>query len=181
MNQIFRITVGQETIFGRLPAIRVGKGYCCRFHIFGAAYSETTPPPKIWVTTADATLFWSGVWSETLGVWIVEVGSDAAATVGSSYNYALTVFGTEANKEYIVGQGSFTVYDTIAGAGETGGTAGTSLSEQILDLQTRLSVVEEKLGAFLAISSFNPETSNEEALREQVKAITDILRGTTDA
>jgi len=176
MNQVFRITVGQETILGRLPAVRVGRGYCCRFHIYGVEYSEETPPPKIWITTADNTLFWTGTWDSQIGAWVVEIGGDAAATVGSAYNYALTVFGADLNKQYIVGQGLFAVYDSIASGGETGGTSGTSLSDQIVDLQTRLTVVEEKLAAFVSLSSFDPETSNEEALREQVRTITDILR-----
>ena len=80
MDQIFRINVGPETIQGRLPAVRVGKGFCSLFHITGVAYDDTVPVPKIWIGESENTaLFWEAVWDSSLGLWVVEVGGQAAA------------------------------------------------------------------------------------------------------
>ena len=170
MNQIFRITVGQETIQGRLPSVRVGKDYCCRFHIYGVDYSETVLPPKIWVSTGTGTLFWTGVWSETVGAWVVDVNTDATATVGAK-SYALTVFSPDAaDKEYLVGQAAFVVFTTIAGGGETGGTAGESVF-------VRLAALEAWMDNFADLPMFDPESAFDIDMRTQIQTITNRLRG----
>lgn len=176
MNQIFRITVGQDTLQGRLPAVRVGKGYSCIFHIHGVAYAEATPPPKIWIGTSEATtLFWTAEWDSALGIWVVSVGSDAAATT-EARTYALTMNGPDG--EYIAGQGPFAVYTHVAAGGATGGTAGCSLSAQILALDGRIAVLEDRLAALTGIPAFDPELADEMEMRNQVLAIGNILRGT---
>lgn len=170
MNQIFRITVGPETLQGRLPPVRVGKNYCCRFHIFGVAYTAETVPPKIWITTAGTTLFWSGTWNGTLGAWVVDVNTDASAAVGSEH-YALTVYGEEATNEFMVGQGAFVVYPTIVTGGETaGGTAGESLG-------SRLEAIEAWMASFETLPAFDPATAFDIDMREQIKTITEKLNG----
>lgn len=179
MNQIFRINVGAETIQGRLPAFRIGKGYCCRFQISGVEYVAEGVPPKIWITTGTGesatTLFWTGAWSSELGLWVVEVNTDASAVAGV-FSYALTVFGAEADKEYIVGQGSFTVYTTIAAGGETGGTAGQSVAVTLADHEARIAAIEAKFEAFAGLATFDPAAFDTD-MRNQVLAITNILRG----
>ena len=196
MRQIFRINVGPETISGRLPPVRVGKGYCSLFHISGVANTADVPPPKIWVTTADDTKFWLGVWNDQLGLWVVDVNSDASAAIGS-FAYALTMFGADSNKEYIAGQGIFTVYSTIAAGGETGGTAGESVGVLLGDLtdrvaalelaqpggtgenslESRLGAIETWLTGLAELPMFDPQTARDIEMREQVQAITNKLRG----
>lgn len=174
MNQIFRITVGQDTLQGRLPAVRVGKCFCCRFHIYGVDYSAQVTPPKIWVSVGTDTLFWTGVWDETRGLWVVDVNTDATATAGAK-SYALTVFSAEsATNEYLVGQAPFVVFDTILTGctGTTGGTAGTSIG-------ARLDAIEAWLAGLAELPMFDPMTARESELRTQVQQITNKLRETT--
>lgn len=171
MNQIFRITVGQETLQGRLPSVRVGKGYCCRFHIYGVDYSETTIPPKIWVAAGTETLFWTGVWSDLVGAWVVDVNTDATLTAGIK-SYALTVFSPDAvDKEFLVGQAAFVVFTSVAAGGETGGTAGDSVS-------ARLNAIEAWMDSFTELPMFDPEGAFDIDLRTQMQAVTNMLRGT---
>ena len=144
MNQVFKITVGPETIDGRLPPRRVGQHFNCRFHVGGVAADSITAP-KIWISTATGSLFWEGEFDATLGVWVVEVNGDATETAGS-YVYALTLYGEEEGLEYIAGQGAFTVYASIADGGETGGTAGTSVYELVEALTARVETLESKAG-----------------------------------
>ena len=177
MRQIFRINVGPETLSGRLPPVRVGKGYCSLFHISGVTNTADVPPPKIWVTTADGTKFWLGVWNDQLGLWVVDVNSDASAAIGP-YAYALTMFGADSNKEYIAGQGIFTVYSTIAAGGETGGTAGISYGSLIAALDGRIAALEERFAGFVELGMFDPINAYDSDLRAQVQAITTMLRGT---
>lgn len=171
MNQIFRITVGQDTLHGRLPAVRVAKGFCSRFHIYGLAHSEEAHGPKIWVTTADDTLYWTGAWSQALGVWVVEVNTDATQAAGSK-NYALTVFDESGTNEYLAGQGSFTVFSSIADpeTGMTGGTAGQSLS-------ARVTVLEAWMESFEDLPMFDPVSAYDIDLRNQMQTVTNKLRG----
>lgn len=144
VNQVFKITVGPETIDGRLPPRRVGQHFNCRFHIGGVSADSPTAP-KIWVSTDTGSLFWIGEFDATLGVWVVEVNGDATETVGS-YVYALTVYGEEAGLEYIAGQGAFSVYSSIASGGETGGTGGESVYELLEALTARVETLESKAG-----------------------------------
>jgi len=168
VNQVYRITVGQGTLLGRLPAVRVGVGFCCRFEVYGVSHATGTVPPKIWITTADDTLYWVGVWDTRLGAWIVEVNTDATEEVASR-KYALTVFGTAEDKEYFVGESSFEVIATIAGTGATGGVSGQSVS-------VRLTQIEDWIGAFADIGDFDPENATDFEMREHVKAIGDKLK-----
>lgn len=144
MNQIFRINVGPETVQGRLPPRRVAQHFNCRFHITGVS-ADALAAPKIWVSTENGTLFWEGEFDATLGVWVVEVNGDASETVGS-YAHALSIYGEEEGKEYMAGQGAFTVYASIADGGETGGTAGTSVYELVELLTARVEALESKIG-----------------------------------
>ena len=169
VNQIFRITVGQETLQGRLPSIRVGKGYWCRFQIYGAEHGEGISPPKVWITTSATTYYWTGVWSAAAGAWIVDVGTDATASVATE-EYALSVFG--GSREFFVGQAPFVVYNTIASGGETGGTAGISLDERLIALESWMS-------SFKNLPMFDPETAFDIDMRTQMQTVTNKLRGTT--
>ena len=179
MNQIFRITVGPETVQGRLPPFRIGKGYCCRFHIAGVEHVENGKPPKIWITTGTGesarTLYWTAEWNDDEGLWVVEVNTDASAVAGV-FSYALTVFGVAADKEYIIGQGAFTVYTTIASGGETGGTAGQSLAVTVADHEARIAAIEAKFAAFAGLATFDTQAFDID-MRNQVLAITNILKG----
>ena len=178
MNQIFHITVGQDTLQGRLPTFRVGKGYCSRFEIAGVAHIADVPAPKVWVTLASKeTKFWTGVWSADLGLWIVEVNSEPSGTVGS-LAYAVTMFGEVADKEYIAGQGTLTVYDSVAsGSGETGGATGDSVGARLIALEGRVAAIENKFDVFATLATFDPQTAFDIDLRSQVQIITNILRG----
>lgn len=181
MNQIFRITVGVETLQGRLQAVRVGKGYSCIFHISGVAYAEGEAAPKIWIGSTEAdTLFWTGVWDSEKGVWVVAVNSDASATVATR-SYALTMTGDDGTgegvREYIAGQGPFTVYSNIAGGGAEGGDEGESLGEQIVALNARLLILEQRFEDLATLGMFNGEQAFDHEMRAQVEAITNKLRG----
>ena len=181
MNQTFRINVGQETLQGRLTAVRVGKGFPCVFYISGVENVEDVAPPKIWVGATEATArFWSGIWSDLLGLWVVTVGTNATATVGSA-SYAMTMFGVvpgEAEaREYIVGQGPFTVYANIAGGGGETGETGQSLGEQIIELAARLDAIEARFADLATLGMFDPENAFDIDMRNQVQAITTKLRG----
>ena len=167
MNQVFRITVGPETIEGRLPARRVGLNYNCRFHVAGVP-ADAAAAPKIWITTSDG----------TLGVWVVDVNTDASQVAGS-YLYALTLCDDSATEEYIAGQGAFTVYTTIASGGETGGTAGESVLALITALESRVETIEARLTEFAQLEMFDPLAARDIEMREQVQTITNLLRGET--
>ena len=187
MNQIFRITVGPETIQGRLPTCRVGRTYSSVFHIAGV--SPDVAPPKIWVSVTtpspDAgtpetttTLFWTGVWSAKLGLWVVEVNNDPTQNAGS-VPYALTVGGGVDKPEYIIGQGVYVVYDNIAaGGGASGGQPGDTLLSRITTLEDRVTEIELKLLAMTNLPLFDPIGAFDIDMRNQVHAITNILRGT---
>ena len=180
MNQVFRINVGPETVQGRLPAVRVGLGFGCRFHISGVDHVADVPAPKIWITRKEAaTLYWEAVWDETLGLWVATITADAAAYVGSSYVYALTMYGEDTGTEYIAGQGTFAVYSTVAYAGATGGTGGTgsSIYDLISGIDARLTAVEARFTALAGLGMFDAEQAFDIELRQQVEAITNALRG----
>lgn len=172
MNQIFRITVGQDTLQGRLPAVRVGAGYCCRFHIYGVDYAAGVVPPKIWVSVGTDVLYWVGEWSETVGAWIVNVNTDATATAGVK-SYALTVFAEAESDEFLVGQSAFVVFNTIASGetGATGGTAGVSIAG-------RVAALEAWMGLFSDLPMYDPETATDFEGRTQIQTITNRLRNT---
>lgn len=172
MNQIFRITVGQDTLQGRLPAVRVGAGYCCRFHIYGVDYASGVVPPKIWISVGTDVLYWVGTWSETVGAWVVTVNTDATAVAGVK-SYALTVFAEAESNEYMVGQAAFVVFDTIASGetGATGGTAGISISARVAALETWME-------SFSDLPMFDPETAYDIEMRTQIQTITNRLRNT---
>lgn len=191
MNQIFRITVGQETILGRLPPVRVGQGYSSLFHISGVA--ATCAAPKLWITTKTVsvdpeteeeiettdTRFWTAVWSTTLGLWVVSVGNLPTQNTGS-YLYAVTMCGGGQDApEYIAGQGSFVVYSNIANGGASGeGEGGTSIMEMIEALTERVEALEAVLTAGAELPMFDPESAFDIDMRNQVQAITNLLRGT---
>ena len=173
MNQIFRITVGQETLQGRLPPVRVGKGYCSLFHIYGVAHRTDVPAPRIWITTEEETLYWIASWDSEIGAWVVDVSTEATVDAAVK-EYALTVFGNTLTKEYLVGQGPFVVYNNIAGGtgatGATGGTAGASLLSRIV-------AMEERFASLAEIPAFDPEQAFDIDLRTQVQVIGNKLRG----
>jgi len=141
VNQIFRINIGPETLLGRLPPVRVAQTYSVLFHISGAGGSGA-PAPKIWVPVGNAVLFWTGTWDDSLGLWTVIVSSDATASV-RTVKYALTIGGTPT---YSVGEGNFAVYDSVAGDGATGGTAGESVLELVTALEARVAELEDRSG-----------------------------------
>lgn len=179
MNQIFRINVGPETVQGRLPAVRVGLDFCCRFHIAGVPHVADVPPPKIWITRKEAsTVYWEATWDETLGLWVATIGSDASANVGT-YVYALTMYGENDGSEFIAGQGAFAVYTTIAYTeGSATGGNGTSVWDLITALEGRIEAVEAKFTAFTELGMFDAEQAFDIDMRNQVAAITTLLRGT---
>lgn len=170
MNQIFRITVGQDTLQGRLPSVRVGKGYSCRFFIYGVAAVDGVAGPKIWIAKGAETYFWTGVWDSTIGAWIIDINPDATATVENK-TYALTAYGETEQQEFFIGQAAFVVYATIITGGETGGTAGTSVGE-------RLDEMIAWKDAMTALPMFDPESAYDIDLRRQVQTLTNALRGT---
>ena len=181
MNQVFRISVGPETVQGHLPAVRVGLGFGCRFSIAGVDRVDGVPAPKIWISRKEAaTVFWEAEWDETVGMWVATIGSDATAAVGS-YVYALTMFGEDIGTEFIAGQGAFSVYSSIAspatdGTGETGGT-GTTVQMLITALDERVTALEDKFAALAAIGMFDPVNAFDHEMRQQVADITNALRG----
>jgi hypothetical protein len=176
MNQIFRITVGQETLSGRLPTLRVGLGYCSLFHISGVSPSGAAP--KVWVSVDEESPdYWEGIWDSERGVWVVEVGNSVTATAGT-YAYAITMGGAEADDpEYIAGQGAFVVYTSITCGGGTQGEPGTSWLGLLQELSERVENIEAVLEAGAVIGMFDPETAFDIDLRTQVQSITNILRG----
>ena len=182
MNQVFRINVGPETVQGRLPAVRVGLGFGCRFHISGVDHVADVPAPKIWITRKEAeTLYWEAEWNETFGVWVATIGSDATADVGT-YVYALTMYGDDVNAEFIAGQGAFAVYDSIAyagGGGGTGGTGGTgsSFGDRVIALETKMTAVEARFAELAGLAMFDAAQAFDYELRQQIEAITNMLRG----
>lgn len=169
MNQIFRITVGQDTLGGRLAPVRVGKGYWCRFLIYGTSHAEGIPSPKIWIETDTGTFFWTGLWDASAGAWVIDVSPAAADTVVAK-TYALTVFSEIEDQEFFVGQAAFVVYDTIASGGETGGTAGVSISLRLTEIETWMSSLKE-------LADFDPETAEDFQLREHLQAVNAKLKG----
>lgn len=188
MNQIFRITVGPETIHGRLPPCRVGRTYSSVFHIAGVA--PDVAPPKIWITVkeqapeppaepaAPQVLYWVGEWSAKLGLWEVKVNSDPTQVVGTT-PYALTVGGGAGEPEYLIGQGTYVVYDNIAaGGGGVGGEPGNTLANAINELSDRVVELERKFADMGMLPLFNPTTAFDMDMRNQVQAITNVLRGT---
>ena len=186
MNQIFRITVGPETIHGRLPACRVGRCYSSLFHVAGV--SPDIEPPKVWINVVtpgvgdapDTTevLYWTGEWSNTLGLWVIGVNSDPTQKTGT-VPYALTVGGGDGTPEYIIGQGTFTVYDNIAaGGGCSGGDPGESLASLVAALTERVEELEARWSAMMELPMFDPQAAFDIDMRNQVQAITNILRGT---
>lgn len=179
MNQVFRINVGPDTVQGRLPPVRVGLGFGCRFHIAGVPHVADVPAPKIWITRKEAaTLFWTAAWDETLGVWVADIGNDATANIGT-YAYALTMYGESTGNEYIAGQGAFAVYSSIAYAGGSGGTGGTgsSVYELVAALDGRLTAIEARFADLATLGMFDPEQAFEHELRQQLADITNKLRG----
>lgn len=170
MNQIFRITVGQDTLQGRLPPIRVGKDYWCRFHIFGVGNAAGTSSPKIWIATGEDTYFWTGEWSSEIGCWVINISTAATATVASK-TYALTAFGMDADQEFFIGQAPFVVFNTIASDGVDGGTAG------VPSAASRLDAIEAWIDNFADLPMFDPESARDIEMREQVQTITNKLRG----
>lgn len=157
MNQIFKITIGQDTINGKLPGLRVGQGFCSVFHIAGV--DSSGPPPKVWVTVNEDSYFWTSVWLD--GVWQCVVNAEPTQKVGTK-QYAITMGGGDdgeggAKPEYIAGQGTFTVYHNIAGSGTgtEGGEGGQTITGQIAALDDRLTIVEGRLGDFATLSDLN--------------------------
>ena len=179
MNQIFRINVGPETVQGRLPAVRVGLDFGCRFHIAGVAHVADVPAPKIWITRKESsTVYWTATWDETLGLWVATIGSDASAEVGT-YVYALTMYAEDGVTEFIAGQGAFAVYPTIAYTdGSATGDNGTSVWDLITALEGRLEAIETRFTAFAELGMFDAEQAFDIDMRNQVAAITTLLRGT---
>ena len=174
MNQIFRITVGPETIEGRLPTLRVGQGYYSLFHIAGV--SPTEAAPKVWITTEGDTQYWTAEWDTERGVWVATV-SNAVTQVVGSYAYAVTMGGADdTDPEYIAGQGVFVVYTNIA-AGGIVGKDGTSIVGMISALEARIAMIESVLEAGAELGMFDPEAAYDIDMRNQVQAITNILRG----
>lgn len=163
MNQVFKITVGPETINGRLPGLRVGQGYCSVFHIAGV--SSDSEPPKVWVTVGEDSYFWVATWLD--GVWQCLVNNDPTQTVGTK-DYAITMGGGDdggnTKPEYIAGQGKFTVYHNIAGSGTAGGgDNGQTITGQIAAIDGRLTIVEGQLGDFATLTDLST------ALQDYVK------------
>lgn len=176
MNQVFRINVGPETVLGRLPPARVGVGFSCRFHIAGVDHVADVPPPKIWVTRDDDdTLYWEAVWDNSIGLWVATIGNTASASAGS-YIYALTMYGEDVGAEFIAGQGVFTAYTSIAYVGESG-ASGTSIGGSIIALDARLTAIEDKLAELATVSTFDAAHAYDYEMRQQIEAITNILRG----
>lgn len=157
MNQIFKITVGQDTIKGVLPSIRVGQGYCSLFHISGVDGGDTAEPPKIWVTIGEDSFFWTCQWIN--GLWQCIVNDDPTRKTGIK-DYAITVGGGadesgKTNPEFLVGQGKFVVYPNIAGSsGGEGGEPGESVSGRIDSLDSRLIVVEGIIGTLPDMNNY---------------------------
>ena len=182
MNQIFRITIGQETLNGKLPSVRVGQGYCSLFYISGV--SSTVRPPKVWVSANGETFFWEAVWSELEGVWICEVGNSVTENAGG-YMYAVTMNSKDdALPEYIAGQGHFIVYTNITNFSGTPGSDGQSFASQFQALWDslnatidRLTAIESVMTAGAALGMFDPDQAYDYEFRNQVKSITNILRG----
>ena len=180
MNQVFRISVGPETVKGALPPARVGLGFCCRFIITGVDNVADVPTPKIWVSRKEAaTVFWEAVWDADNAYWVATVSADAAANVGN-YAYALTMFGADIGAEFIAGQGAFGVYSSIAsptgGTGATGGT-GLTVDGKIAALEARIVALEDWRDGIAGIAQFDAANAFEYELRQQVADITNILKG----
>lgn len=183
VNQIFRINVGPETLQGRLQAVRVGKGYSCVFHISGVAYVEGEAALKIWIGSTEAdTLFWTGEWDSAKGLWVVTVSQQATETVATR-SYALTMTGDDGTgegvREYIAGQGPFTVYDNIAAGGGEGGEDGESFGEQLAALDARILVLEQRFEDLATLGMFDGQNAYDHEMRTQIETITNKLRGTT--
>lgn len=178
MNQIFRITIGPETILGRLPSLRVGQGYCSLFHIAGATEDGTGISPKVWISKDGDTLFWTGEWDEDRGLWVVNVGSAISSEPGT-YAYAITMANAD-GCQYIAGQGVFSVYSNIASGSGTSGDdePGTSIMELVAALTMRVEALEAILTPGASLPMFDPESAFDIDMRNQVQAITNILRGT---
>lgn len=177
MNQIFRITIGPETLNGKLPAVRVGQGYNSLFYISGV--SSSVRPPKVWVSANGETQFWESVWSPTEGLWVCEVGNSVTANAGG-YMYAVTMNSTEdALPEYIAGQGHFVVYSNITMFSGTPGSDGQSFASQFQALSDRLDAIEAVMFAGSTLGMFDPDEAYDYEFRNQVKSITNILRGYT--
>ena len=173
MDQIFKITVGQETIEGRLPALRIGQGYASRFHIFGVGSSEA--PPKVWVGSAEDPEYWTSTWDSDIGGWVAEVGTSPTEDVGEKL-YAITLGGaTEGAVEYIVGQGAFTVYTNIAAGDGTSGIPGTSPLGLIAALTVRVVALESQMTELSTIPAFDI-AAYDAVMRTQVESITNKLR-----
>jgi hypothetical protein len=174
MNQVFRITVGQDTLLGKLPSLRIGRGYSSVFHIAGVS-PDTQLPPKVWVSVGDPTHYRLGEWSVELRLWVVTVGNWATSETGAQV-YAVTTGGDNGAAEYIVGQGAFVVYANIAFGGSEGDD-GTSVMAQLAALALRVAALEEWRGAFSGIATFDPNVALERDLRAQVVSITTLLKG----
>ena len=186
MNQIFRINIGPETLQGRLPPVRVGHRFSSVFHVTGAGDASAIPP-RIWITVDDpnhegegqpskVTLFWIGQWNHERGLWQIHVNPDATRKVGIQF-YALTIAGGTNAAEYIAGQGTFTVYQNIVVDGESGGTAGDSLDARLLALTERVESLETRFAALSTLPMIDPDTAKDWEMREQVRTITNMLRG----
>ena len=173
MDQIFKITVGQETIDGRLPALRIGQGYASRFHIFGVGSAEAAP--KVWVGSAEDPEYWTSTWDSVIGGWIANVGtSPTEEAIGSTY--AITLGGaTEGAAEYIAGQGVFTVYANIASGEGISGETGVSLVGLIAALALRVTAIEAQMTELATIAAFDTGAFDS-VMRTQVEAITNKLR-----
>lgn len=154
MAYAFRINVGPETLLGRLPPVRVGKGYCSLFYITGVPFAEELPHPRLYVGADELTAqYWVAEWDGEKGFWVVDVGAEAAKDIANLF-YTLVVHSTE-GRQYVVGTGTFQVYSHIAiGGGETGAT-GESAGEILTDLLVRVGVLESRSGKIPTL--VNPE------------------------
>lgn len=182
MKQTFSITIGPETVDGRLRNVRVGKDFCCRFMIYGVSPSALLAP-KIWITclvnNATVTKYWTSAYNESLGCYIATIGNDATSSVGT-FTYAVTLFDdSDVSQEFVAGQGTFTVYQTIASVDSTegGGTSGNTLSTTLAAFDGRITAIENKFARLATLSDFDPNSATDEQFRAQLETITSMLKG----
>lgn len=170
MNQIFKITVGQDTIDGILPNIRVGKEYWMLFHIAGVTPQEGVAAPTVWITVGEVPYCWHGTWNSDLGVYVVNVNTTPTQTVGNKH-YAITVGGSD-GATYMVGQGNLTVYEHIAVGGHD---TESIIFQRLDDLEGRVDALEQTVPSCVtksqlstiaeAIQSMPTDTPNQREAR----------------